>query len=345
MTKLKNWLQSAAVIESPSVMTAAGHTISKDGAVTINPETEDVKNLRKNIALIGSAAVASNPLIVQAAGAIMNHPITNAIGMVTGLRDFFTEQGVQKTYNHLKNKEWFPGIKSAIGDAINISPWVMLGRSAKSWYKIKNGFAEKLDTFDDVKNSAISYWRRHIDPSVKHTDFSISESAKLDNIDGDYHPITQSIRVKDGQNRNAQRHGLIHEMRHHEDYDLNNDARNDLFSAFTLEDNGSSTLGKTYGRLHISPEEKNVLNKVYNDVPGIEEKVAVNTDFRALLEDFAQREFGNIPSKGELDNYIQDLPWPILLTGRLGSGYSSTKSVLPILFTPGKTRSALINIK
>lgn len=97
-------------------------------------------------------------------------------------------------------------------------------------------------------------------------------------------------------------------MRHHEDYDLNNDARNDLFSAFTLEDNGSSTLGKTYGRLHISPEEKNVLNKVYNDVPGIEEKVAVNTDFRALLEDFAQREFGNIPSKGELDNYIQDLP-------------------------------------
>lgn len=97
-------------------------------------------------------------------------------------------------------------------------------------------------------------------------------------------------------------------MRHHEDYDLNNRARNDLFSAFTLEDNGSSTLGKTYGRLHISQEEKNVLNKVYNDVPGIEEKVAVNTDFRALLDDFAQRELGNVPSKVQLDNYIQDLP-------------------------------------
>lgn len=97
-------------------------------------------------------------------------------------------------------------------------------------------------------------------------------------------------------------------MRHHEDYDLNNEASNDLFSAFTLDDSVNGILGQTYGRLHITPDEKKVLNKIYSNVPGIEERVAVNTDFRALLDNFAQRELGRIPSKETLDNYIQDLP-------------------------------------
>lgn len=346
MTKLRNWLQSAAIIESPSVMTAAGHKIQKDGSVKMDPSDEDTSTLRKNLALIGTSAIIANPATISGTWSVLNHPITNAVGMVTGLRDLFTSRGVQKTYNHLKNKEWFPGIISAVGDAINISPWITLGRSAKSAYKIfRNNSAEQLNTFDDVIDSAVSYWRRHIDSNVKRTDFDILESKKIDDLEGGYNPITRSIRVNVGSNKNSQRHALIHEMRHHEDYDLNNEASNDLFSAFTLDDSVNGILGQTYGRLHITPDEKKVLNKIYSDVPGIEERVAVNTDFRALLDNFAQRELGRIPSKEALDNYIQDLPWPILLTGRMASGYSSNRSVLPIFVTPGKTRSALINIK
>jgi hypothetical protein len=55
-----------AVIENPSVMTAAGHKIERDGTVTVdNQDDAGVKQLRSSLPLIGGATIlgvaAANP--------------------------------------------------------------------------------------------------------------------------------------------------------------------------------------------------------------------------------------------------------------------------------------------
>jgi hypothetical protein len=91
-------------------------------------------------------------------------------------------------------------------------------------------------------------------------------------------------------------------MRHHDDYDLNYD---NGYKPFSLED--MREFGKNYGRLKLNSNEQDLLKFTYRTLP-IKERVAVNTDFRATLEEMMQRTSQKIPSKSELDNYIQNLP-------------------------------------
>lgn len=49
-----------AVAEAPSVMTAAGHKIEKDGTVTVDNQNDaGVKQLRSSLPVIGSAPILS----------------------------------------------------------------------------------------------------------------------------------------------------------------------------------------------------------------------------------------------------------------------------------------------
>jgi hypothetical protein len=65
--------------------------------------------------------------------------------------------------------------------------------------------------------------------------------------------------------------------------------------------------GVDYGRLKLGPRDHDLLNFTYRPLP-VEERIAVNADFRGTLDRFAQKEMGRILSKPELDAYIQDLP-------------------------------------
>lgn len=120
-------LMGGAVAEAPSVMTAAGHKIEKDGTVTVdNQNNVGVKQLRSSLPIIGASAAISvaAPTTLSAAWKVLNHPITQTIGTIDGFRNLFTGNGVQKTYNHFKNEEYGRGTLSLAGDILDASPLI-----------------------------------------------------------------------------------------------------------------------------------------------------------------------------------------------------------------------------
>lgn len=52
----------------------------------------------------------------------MTHPVVEATGTLTGLYNLATDQGVEKTINHVKNNEYGKATLSALGDIMDISP-------------------------------------------------------------------------------------------------------------------------------------------------------------------------------------------------------------------------------
>lgn len=78
-----------------------------------------------------TTGVVSLPAIglrVGAAGQILSNPIVQGIGAIDGLRNLFTGNGVQKTYNHFKNGEYGRGTLSLAGDILDASPILGIGK-------------------------------------------------------------------------------------------------------------------------------------------------------------------------------------------------------------------------
>lgn len=268
---------------------------------------------------------------------VLNHPITQAVGTIDGFRNLLSGNGVQKTYNHFKNREYGKGTLSLAGDVLDASPLIGISKSVPYIYKyFKNTPVEKISSFDDVVDKSIDYWKRQTDPNILKTDYRINENY-MKGLNGIYYHGPKSIEISPN-NRWHQRNTTIHEMRHHDDYDLNYDGD---YSSFTLDD--FRKFGKHYGRLKLNSKEQDMLKFTYRTLP-IEERVAVNADFRATLEEMMQRTEQKIPSRSELNNYIQKLPWPVLSFGRMMSGYP-TKMSGAILISPDRVKSTLINVK
>lgn len=289
----------------------------------------------------GLAATEMGPAILTNIGRfgwkVLNHPITQTVGTIDGFRNLFTGNGVQKTYNHFKNGEWGKGALSLAGDILDASLLIGITKSVPYIYKyFKNTPVEKISSFDDVVDKSIDYWHRQIDPNVRKSDYKISENY-MKGLNGIYYHGPKSIEISPN-NRWFQRNTTIHEMRHHDDYDLNYDGD---YSSFTLDD--FRKFGKHYGRLKLNSKEQDMLKFTYRTLP-IEERVAVNADFRATLEEMMQRTSQKIPSRSELDNYIQNLPWPVLSFGRMMSGYPMKMSGA-IFTSPDRVKSTLINVK
>lgn len=303
-------------------------------------KSKEAQEMAKNLAITQGIAVISvaAPSTLSASWKVLNHPVTQTIGTIDGLRNLFTGNGVQKTYNHFKNGEYGRGTLSLAGDVLDASPLISIGKSLPYFYKyFKNTPIEQITTFDDVIDKGISYWKRQIDQNIKKSDYRINEH-DIENFKGEYYPNLQMIDISPKQSRWSQRNSLIHEMRHHDDYDLNYD---NGYKPFSLED--MREFGKNYGRLKLNSNEQDLLKFTYRTLP-IKERVAVNTDFRATLEEMMQRTSQKIPSKSELDNYIQKLPWPVLSFGRMMSGYPMNMSGA-IFMSPNKVKSTLINVK
>lgn len=76
--QLSNLVQASAIVESPSVMTASGWRIDRNGKAKQNQQnTKEIKQLRNNLATIGEAGVTA-PTLVGDVGALYNavrHPV------------------------------------------------------------------------------------------------------------------------------------------------------------------------------------------------------------------------------------------------------------------------------
>lgn len=81
-TKLWNWLknsaQTAAIAESPAVMTASGWRVDKNGKAKQDQQnTKEVKQLRNNLATIGEAGITAPTLVGDIEGLynVVRHPV------------------------------------------------------------------------------------------------------------------------------------------------------------------------------------------------------------------------------------------------------------------------------
>lgn len=98
-----------------------------------------------------TTGVVSLPAIglgVGAAGQILSNPIVQGIGAIDGLRNLFTGNGVQKTYNHFKNGEYGKGTLSLAGDVLDASPIFGLPRVIKT---TKSGIESGLNAIDLIR--------------------------------------------------------------------------------------------------------------------------------------------------------------------------------------------------
>lgn len=83
---------------------------------------EDAGRSRRGYEKLATAMTVA-PIAAVAApyvSAIINNPITQSIFTINGVKNAFTENGVNKTYDLFKNKEYLKGIKSGIGDILDI---------------------------------------------------------------------------------------------------------------------------------------------------------------------------------------------------------------------------------
>ena len=231
-----------------------------------------------------------------------------------------------------------------IGKGIDVTP------SLYKWIKNSANDVLNIHSFDDSLDSAIEFYKTHINPDIKKTDFDIwKKKWDLKNTRGEYRPNDQLILLRHEENPNFTSHFdnrgiLVHEMRHHEDVDLHNS--NTDYGSFTIEKpENKATFGETYARQSLSDEQKKLLSKAYMEVKEPIERVAINADFKEVLENQYIKEYGKIPSSEELNKYIEHLPYPLLSFGRAMSSYSNLKSFYPTLFTPDKVKNALTTIK
>lgn len=92
------------------------------------------------------------PATRKLATKIITHPITEAIGTVTGLHNLATDQGVQKTIDHAKNGEYGKAVLSGLGDVLDASPLLGVVKGAKAGYnalRAGNGIKNAAKTFVD----------------------------------------------------------------------------------------------------------------------------------------------------------------------------------------------------
>lgn len=113
--------------------------------------SDELAQLAKSQA-IGATVGTAVGLTLPISWKVLSHPITQTVGTVTGLHNLATDQGVKKTVNHFKNKEIFPGIKSAIGDVLDMTPVISGVKAVKGAYNAVNAGAK-------VSDAAKTIWR------------------------------------------------------------------------------------------------------------------------------------------------------------------------------------------
>ena len=209
------------------------------------------------------------------------------------------------------------------------------------WVKNKANDVLNISTFDDAVNSAVEFYKRNFNPDIKASDFSIIEADNLPkNVNGEYVHGSRWIRIGENKNHTQQRGTIGHEIRHHEDADLN---APDELGSFIIGDD--AVYGVDYGRQKLTEEEKQILKKAYGETKIVGEHPAINVDFKEFLEEMYIKENEKIPSAEELNTYIENLPYQLVSLARGVSSYATPWSVLKTALFPNNVKKALTSVK
>lgn len=187
---LQNATQSAAVVESPAVMTASGWRIDKSGQAKQDQQNnKGVKQLRGNLTTIGEAAVTA-PTVVGDIGALYNavrHPVQTGKTVWKAGQDalwFLKNPRATKVYHGTPNKEFTNLNQARIASKDNIgihvtpkreiaqSPGFMRGKNAhilEAWIPRHNTTSIDIGSndyrllqnnyiFDSRPKNSGSYW-------------------------------------------------------------------------------------------------------------------------------------------------------------------------------------------
>lgn len=85
----------------------------------------------------------------------LNNPVVQGVGTLSGFYNAATEQGVSKTINHFKNNEYWKGVKSALGDTLDISPIFGLGSRLYNGGKSLITGVKQYNTYQPVLASSL----------------------------------------------------------------------------------------------------------------------------------------------------------------------------------------------
>jgi hypothetical protein len=209
------------------------------------------------------------------------------------------------------------------------------------WTKNKANDVLNINTFDDAVNSAVEFYKRNFNPDIKASDFGIIEVDNLPkNVNGEYTHGSRWIRIGENKKHVRQRGTIGHEIRHHEDADLN---APDELGSFIIGDD--AVYGVDYGRQKLTEEEKQILKKAYGETKIVGEHPAINVDYKEFLEEMYIKENGKIPSAEELNTYIESLPYQLLSLARGVSSYATPWSALKTALFPNNVKKALTSVK
>lgn len=137
--------------------------IVKQAVIHNDPEArKQVEDFHKTAAIGSAVGVAlAFPATRKLATKIITHPITEAIGTVTGLYNLATDQGVKKTIDHVKNEEYGKATLSALGDTLDASPIIGAIKGIKTGYKsLQAGKSIKDAIKTTVDNLPITKFKR-----------------------------------------------------------------------------------------------------------------------------------------------------------------------------------------
>ena len=154
-------LMGGAVAEAPSVMTAAGHKIEKDGTVTVDNQNDaGVKQLRSSLPVIGSAPIlsvaATNPttypwiaknVVLPILGGEVVNEVTRKIS-----NNYYKDFG-DWLYRSTPLDNWTKGTLAEtptrfVADMCNPGYWAPYG-------KIVNGFKNTVSTITKIYNKPV----------------------------------------------------------------------------------------------------------------------------------------------------------------------------------------------
>ena len=151
---MKNAAMGAAVAENPSVMTANGWQQNDNGNWEQSQlNNSGVKQLRNNLSKIGAAGIigASLPYIP----AIAANPYVQTYFTADGLKTAAGSEGIQKTINLLKNKQYARAAVSGVNDLVNVSGGSQLMKPLKifnSGINESKSLLQKIPEIADVVN-------------------------------------------------------------------------------------------------------------------------------------------------------------------------------------------------
>jgi len=128
------------------------------GLMTAPAATSVVKPLTTLISKPITTAVktlgAVNPFIATdliPAASFADNSINAALA-INGINNAFSNNGLQKTYNHFKNKEYYSGIKSGLGDLLDLSGMIGIAKTLNTANKAIQQTRLGQNVLDNIAN-------------------------------------------------------------------------------------------------------------------------------------------------------------------------------------------------